>query len=79
MPELVFSPSRTLHQMAVAVVNYLNINRIPWKLVECVDSDFHDVPTVLDNAIKEQTTQSNGMGHKQAALIPYEMKNKLSD
>ena len=62
MPELVFSPSRTLHQLVVAVVNYLNINRIPWKLVECVGSDFHDVHTVLDNVIKEQTTQSNGMG-----------------
>ena len=40
-------PGATLYQMIVAIQKYLNVNKIPWKLID--DPYFGDVKTVLDN------------------------------
>ena len=70
-------PGRTLHQMVVAIQKYLNVNKILWNLVDGKSKEFIDVHTVLDNVMKERTAQNVGVTKKQAAIVTYEMEQKL--
>ena len=60
-------PGSTLYQLCVAIQKHLNVNKIPWKLVE--GYDFLDVKTVLDNVMKEHTQMNIGVNKKPAKLI----------
>ena len=41
----------TLYQLVVSIQKYLNLNRIPWKIIK--GPEFTDLRTVLDNVMKE--------------------------
>ena len=56
---------------------YLNVNKIPWKIVK--GTDFKEIKIVLDNAMKERTEEGIGMVKKQAEVITYEFENELWD
>ena len=68
-------PGKTLYQMIVAIQKYLVVNKMYWKLVSV--GKFPDLHVVLDNVMKERTAMNIGVTKKQAAVISYEMENKL--
>ena len=68
-------PGKTLYQMCMAIQKYLNVNKIPWKVVE--GPEFEDVKTVLDNVMKERTALNIGVKKRQAGFIPYEFEDKM--
>ena len=68
-------PGATLYQLCVSIQKHLNVNRIPWKIVE--GYEFIDVKTVLDNVMKERTAMNIGVGKKQAKLITYQIECDL--
>ena len=70
-------PGRTLYQMICAIQKHLNVNKLPWKLLEGEGSDFPDVRTVLDNVMKERTLANIGVSKKKAGVITLEMENEL--
>ena len=70
-------PGSTLHQMVVAIQKHLNVNKIPWKLID--DPYFVDLKVVLDNVMKEHTAMNVGVTKKQAQVISYETENRLWD
>ena len=70
-------PGRTLYQMIVAIQKHLNVNKLPWKLLEGGDSPFSDVRVVLDNIMKERTAMNVGVTKRQASVISFEMENRL--
>ena len=70
-------PGRTLYQMVCAIQKHLNVNRLPWKLLEGEGSVFGEVRIVLDNIMKERTAANVGVSKKQAGVITFEMENRL--
>ena len=60
-------PGKTLYQLCTSIQKYLNINKIPWKLVK--GSEFSDLQTVLDNVMKERAQANIGMVKKQAQIM----------
>ena len=70
-------PGHTLYQMIVAIQMHLNVNKLPWKLLEAGDSAFSDVRVVLDNVMKERTAMNVGVTKHQASVIMFEMENRL--
>ena len=68
-------PGRTLYQLCTSIQKYLNINRIPWKLVK--GNEFQELQVVLDNVMKERASDNIGMVKKQAEVITYEYENEL--
>ena len=68
-------PGRTLYQLCTSIQKYLNINKIPWKIVK--GNEFEDVKIVLDNVMKERAQDNVGMVKKQAEVITYEYENEL--
>ena len=68
-------PGRTLYQMVVSIQKYLNINKIPWKIIE--GPEFNDLKTVLDNVMKERTAMNLGVKKKQAEFIPYSYESEM--
>ena len=52
-------PGATLYQMIVAIQKFLNVNKIPWKLID--DPYFSDVKIVLDNVMQERTAMNVGV------------------
>ena len=68
-------PAKTLYQMIVAIQKYLNVNKIPWKLID--SPQFESVKNVLDNVMKEHTQLNVGTVKKQAELITYDQENML--
>ena len=60
-------PGRTLYQLYTAIQKYLNINKIPWKIVK--GDEFPELQTVLDNVMKERAESNIGMVKKQAQVI----------
>ena len=68
-------PGRTLYQLVVAIQKYLNINNVPWKLIE--GPEFEEVKTVLDNVMKERTSLNIGVKKKQAQFIPHQTEQLL--
>ena len=67
--------AKTLYQLNVAIQKHLNVNRIPWKLIDGVK--FENVQIVLDNVMKEHTQMNVGNVKKQANLITYDQENML--
>ena len=65
----------TLYQMCTSIQKYLNVNKIPWKILE--GPKFEDLRNVLDNVMKERTEASVGTVKRQANLITYEYENEL--
>ena len=70
-------PGKTLYQLCTSIQKYLNINKIPWKLVK--GSEFADLKIVLDNVMKERAQANIGMVKKQAQIVNYEYENELWD
>ena len=70
-------PGRTLYQMICAIQKHLNVNKLPWKLLEGQGTPFEDVRVVLDNVMKERTAANVGVNKKQACVITLDMENKL--
>ena len=70
-------PGHTLYQMICAIQKHLNVNKIPWKLLEGEGTPFADVRVVLDNVMKERTVANIGVNKKQAGVVTLEMENKL--
>ena len=68
-------PGSTLYQLVVAIQKYLNVNNIPWKLIE--DAEFDVVKTVLDNVMKECTALNIGVKKKQAKFIPHKLEESM--
>ena len=68
-------PAKTLYQMVVAIQKHLNVNKLPWHLLD--DKKFSNVRIMLDNVMKEKTEMSVGTVKKQAELITYEQENLL--
>ena len=68
-------PAKTLYQMIVAIQKHLNVNKIPWKLID--GDKFESLKIVLDNVMKERTALNIGTVKKQADLITYEQENYL--
>ena len=68
-------PGHTLYQLCMSIQKYLNVNKIPWKIVEGVE--FEDVKTVLDNVMKERTALNIGVKRKQAQFISYQFEEKM--
>ena len=68
-------PAKTLYQMIVAIQKYLNVNKIPWKLID--GPQFESVKNVLDNVMKERTQLNVGTVKKQVELITYDQENML--
>ena len=70
-------PGKTLYQLVRAIQKHLNVNKIPWRLID--DPDFLDIRTVLDNLIKEHTQLGLGVDEKIADLITFDMEKSLWD
>ena len=68
-------PAKTLYQLVIALQKYLNVNRIPWKLID--DPHFEDVKNVLDNVMKQCTESNVGTVKRQADLITFDQENVL--
>ena len=68
-------PGRTLYQLCTSIQKYLNVNKIPWKIVK--GNELEDVKIVLDNVMKERAVKNIGMVKKQANVIMYEYENEL--
>ena len=68
-------PGSMLYQMCTSIQKYLNVNKIPWKVVK--GEDFHEIKVVLDNVMKERAVENIGMVKKQAQVITYEYENEL--
>ena len=68
-------PAKTLYQMIIALQKYLNVIKIPWKLID--DPQFENVKIVLDNITKERTGLNIGVVIRQAELITYDQENLL--
>ena len=68
-------PGRTLYQMYTSIQKYLNVNKIPWKILE--GPKFEDLHNVLDNVMKERTKANIGTVKCQSSLITYEYENEL--
>ena len=68
-------PGHTLYQMCTSIQKYLNVNKIPWKILE--GPKFEDLRNVLDNIMKERTKANIGTVKHQASLITYEYENEL--
>ena len=66
-------PAKTLYQLVIALQKYLNVNRIPWKLID--DPHFEDVKNVLDNVMKQCTESNVGTVKRQAELITFDQEN----
>ena len=60
-------PGRTLYQLCQSIQKYLNVNKLPWKLVK--GHEFQDLKVVLDNVMKERAEANIGMVKKQAQVI----------
>ena len=52
-------PGRTLYQLCSSIQKYLNVNKIPWKLVK--GNDFQEMQVVLDNVMKERAEANKKM------------------
>ena len=70
-------PGRTLYQLCASIQKYLNVNKIPWKLVK--GTQFQDLQIVLDNVMKERAEANIGMVKKQAEVITYDVESELWD
>ena len=68
-------PGRTLYQLCTSIQKYLNVNKIPWKLVK--GEGFQDLKIVLDNVMKERAEANIGMVKKQVQVITLEYENEL--
>ena len=68
-------PAKTLYQLIVALQKYLNVNKVPWKLLD--GPRFENVRNVLDNVMKQRTELSVGTVRKQADLITFDQENVL--
>ena len=68
-------PGRTLYQLCMSIQKYLNLNKIPWKIID--GPEFEDVRNVLDNVMKERTAMNIGVKRKQAQYITYEFENRM--
>ena len=68
-------PAKTLYPLVMALKKYLNVNRIPWKLID--DPHFEDVKNVLDNVMKQCTESNVGTVKRQAELITFDQENDL--
>ena len=68
-------PGRTLYQLVVAIQKYLNLNKIPWKIIE--GPEFGDLKTVLDNVMKERAALNIGVKKRQAKFIDYNFENEM--
>ena len=68
-------PAKTLYQLVVAIQKYLNVNKIPWKLID--GPEFESVKNVLDNVMKERTQLNVGTVKKQAELITFDQEESL--
>ena len=70
-------PGRTLYQMIKAIQKHLNVNKLPWKLVENCDVEFEDAKNVLDNVMKQRTAQNIGVVKRQANVITQGLEHRL--
>ena len=68
-------PGQTLYQLCTSIQKYLNVNKIPWKIVK--GDKFEDVKIVLDNVMKERAEANIGLIKKQAQVITYEYEDEL--
>ena len=68
-------PGRTLYQLCSSIQKYLNVNKIPWRLVK--GNDFQEMQIVLDNVMKERAEANIGMVKRQAEVISYDFENQL--
>ena len=68
-------PGATLYQMVVAIQKYLNLNKIPWKIIE--GPEFEEIKTVLDNVMEERTALNIGVKKKQAQFVTYKFENEM--
>ena len=68
-------PGKTLYQMIVAIQNFLEINKIKWRLIH--GTEFDELKTVLDNIMKECCTENVGTTQKQADPISYEFEENM--
>ena len=68
-------PGCTLYQMCMSIQKYLNVNKIPWKIIE--GSEFEDVKTVLDNVMKERTALNIGVKKRKAEVISYKYEEEM--
>ena len=68
-------PGRTLYQMCMSIQKYLNVNKIPWKIIE--GSEFEDVKTVLDNVMKERTAMNIGVKKRKAQVISLKYEEEM--
>ncbi len=70
-----YSPC-TMYQMYVCLQMYLESNHLHWKILDKQDPNFVDFYCVLDNVIKQKSTQ--GLGKVQSAeVILKEVKNHM--
>ena len=68
-------PGKTLYEMIIAIQKYLNVNQLPWKLID--GNSFTNVKTVLANTMKERAEQNIGMVQYQAQYISTEFECAL--
>ena len=70
-------PGKTLYQLVRAIQKHLNVNKIPWRLID--DPEFLDICTVLDNLMKERKQMGIGVEEKVADIITFDMEKSLWD
>ena len=70
-------PGHTLYQLIKAIQKYLNVSKLPWKLVENCDKEFQDTKVVLDNVMKERTAQNIVVKKRQAGVIIHELEDRF--